>query len=210
MGVMLLAGKAFRTISSHDTARRHARPGPAQLGGIGQRARHRLSGAEPALRALPPQGQRRPPARGRGHWRSGARPEARRRVVPVGKRRRSFARSAGCGRSGRLHANGPQRLARGARGVGRSAHRRQHARPVSRNLPAAAGRCADGHALRHRRLQRLLHEHPPRHNGGQDVPARQPAVAQLPVGAHRLPRPQQLHRAQRPAGAAAARPGEAA
>ena len=40
-----------------------------------------------------------------------------------------------------------------------------------------------------RRLHRLLRRHPPRDQGRQAVPARQPAAAELQVGADRLPRP---------------------
>ncbi len=40
-----------------------------------------------------------------------------------------------------------------------------------------------------RRLHRLLHEHPPRDHRRQAVPPRQPAAAELQVGADRLPRP---------------------
>ena len=60
-------------------------------------------------------------------------------------------------------------------------------------------------ALPHRRLHRLLHRHPPRHHGRQAVPPRQPAAAQLQVGADRLPRPRLVDRRQRPALQAAAR-----
>ena len=57
-------------------------------------------------------------------------------------------------------------------------------------------RCEMALPCAHRRLHRLLHRHPPCHRGGQAVPARQPAAAQLQVGADRLPRPRVEHRRQ--------------
>ena len=65
-----------------------------------------------------------------------------------------------------------------------------------------------GRALPHRRLHRLLHQHSPRDDRRQAVPPRQPAAAQLQVGADRLPRPGLVDHRQRaivPA-AASARP----
>ena len=62
----------------------------------------------------------------------------------------------------------------------------KQARVAQRAAAAGTGRVRP--ALPHRRLHRLLHRHPPRHRGRQAVPARQPAAAQLQVGADRLPR----------------------
>ena len=64
-------------------------------------------------------------------------------------------------------------------------------------LPGRAVRRRDGRAVRDRRLHRLLHEHPSRHDGGQAVPPRQPAAAELQVGADRLSRPRVVDRRQR-------------
>ena len=56
-----------------------------------------------------------------------------------------------------------------------------------------------GPAVPDRRLHRLLHRHPPRHCGRQAVPARQPAAAELQVGADRLSRPRVVDQRERPA-----------
>ena len=78
-------------------------------------------------------------------------------------------------------------------------------------LRCAAGEPrASGPALPDRRLHRLLRRHPPRHRGGQAVPARCAAVAELQVGADRLPRPGVDSAGQRPRLPAAPRPAEGA
>ena len=64
-------------------------------------------------------------------------------------------------------------------------------------LPGPAGRGRDGPAVPHRRLHRLLHQHPPRDDRRQAVPSRQPAAAELQVGADRLSRPCLVDRRQR-------------
>ena len=84
----------------------------------------------------------------------------------------------------------------------------QDALASSRCMPQADVEMA--RALPHRRLHRLLHRHPPRDHGRQAVPPRQPAAAQLQVGADRLSRPRLVDRRERPALQAAAGPDQGA
>ena len=169
----------------------------AQLGRIGQRAGQRLPGAEPALRRLPALGARRAAAHRRGHRRPDARPETGARAMPLGPGHRRAAGAAGRGRAEAADGGGGR--PRGARCAARCRRRwpRAATRAVPRAVPGAAAQVQMAAALRHRRLHRLLHRHPPRHRGGQAVPPRQPAAAQLQVGADRLPRPRLQHRRQR-------------
>ena len=101
----------------------------------------------------------------------------------------------------------------------RSASRIARARCRARCAAAATARpdCAPrlravgGRARRplpHRRLHRLLHEHPSRHRGRAAVPARQSAAAQLQVGADRLSRACLVDRRQRNADPPAAWTGQ--
>ena len=80
-----------------------------------------------------------------------------------------------------------------------------------RPAPGAAGRCRDAAPRRDRGLHRFLRVRAPRDQRRQHVPARQPAAAELQVGAHRLPRTRLVHRAERhadrPAGRTEQGPG---
>ena len=151
----------------------------------------RLPGPEPAASArFRRAGQRRAAAHRRGHRRPGARPALARAQCPWGRRRRRAAGAAGRGRPERADGAGAggaaQRCAPRCRGAGRRQRRRRRSWSCACcRRPQAEMRLP----CRDRRLHRLLHRHPPRHRGGQAVPARQPAAAQLQVGADRLPRP---------------------
>jgi hypothetical protein len=194
------AGPAWPTVSRDDHhARCHARrPGCAAGSNrpmpptATSRSRTCPSAASAAAeRAL---------AHRRGHRRPGAGPEARRAApgAPDGPTAGAAGRGdlnafmAWAGRPGRCAPRCRTALAEGS-APGRPSWSSAWCRRRRPRWPA----------LRHRRLHRLLHRHPPRHRGGQAVPARQPAAAQLQVGAHRLPRPRLVHRRQRPAGAPA-------
>ena len=120
---------------------------------------------------------------------------------------RSATRCSTCARAGLIDTDDMNRLMRllprGARA--RCARRSreglregsaQEARLREALVPQAD--VDDGPALPHRRLHRLLHQHPPRHHGRQAVPPRQPAAAELQVGADRLPRPGLVDRRERP------------
>ena len=142
----------------------------------------RLPDPEPAVRPLPPSAERR---------RAGA------------SASRSATRCSTCDAAGLIDTddmNGlmaAERRERAARCAARSrgVALRQRARPtVARAALVAAGRRRDGPALPHRRLHRLLHRHPPRHDRRQAVPPRQPAAAELQVGADRLSRPRLVDR----------------
>ena len=96
----------------------------------------------------------------------------------AGARRRAAARAARCGcRELLATARRP--------GSGRAAACMPR-RACTLHLPA-----------RDRRLHRLLRRHPPRDQRRQAVPARQPAAAELQVGADRLPRPRLVDRRRR-------------
>ena len=122
-------------------------------------------------------------------------------AVPAGEGRgRRFAQ--------RADGTRPSSLVGAALGaVARLARRLARTRAVGA-LPCRTGRCRIHAAGAHRRLHRLLHGHPPRDDGGQAVPPRQPAAAELQVGADRLPRSRLVHRRQRHADPAAVGPDQ--
>ena len=131
--------------------------------------------------------------------------------MPVEPRGRAAAATAGPRRTARADvARVPPRVGRVRAALSHALREGSEQSPVSRTVPGAALRHRVRAAVSHRRVHRLLHRHPPRHRGGQAVPARQPAAAQLQVGADRLPRPRVVDRRQRAGRAAAAWPVDAA
>ncbi len=131
-------------------------------------------------------------------------------AVPLAARHRTMAAPAGRRRPVEPDGRHRRRAAHRARRPVVGIARRQRPGPVPRVVPGAAGRGGVRAAVPHRRLHRLLHRHPPCHHGGPAVPARQPAAAQLQVGADRLPRPRIVDHGQRPHLQPAARPNPAA
>ena len=128
-------------------------------------------------------------------WFTGAGRSRRRRARRAGAQRLDGARPRDLARGAAPGERHPgERLARLSR---QPAHRRPHPRADGRGRAAAA--------RRGRRLHRLLRLDPPRDQRRQHVPARQPAAAQLQVGADRLPRPGVVAGTERHAGAAAER-----
>ena len=160
--------------------RRNARPGAEELGRVGERARLRLPDPEPAVRHLQAQGREGIAARRRRD----RRPDPR----PRGARHQDRADAE------RPRGDGPRRVEAAAQGAVARACRSKNANKRFATLPAAdeAGRAVP--AGGDRRLHRLLHRHPPRHQHGTHAASRQPAAAELQVGADRLSRPQLVDR----------------
>jgi fumarylacetoacetase len=151
----------------------------------------RLPDPEPAVRALPRSRRRRALAHRRGHRRPGARPAPGRANRRPWGEVQAAAGAAGARRPERLHGPGPRGLAHALRAalsaaLAESGSAQQA--PFS-SLPGAAGAGRDGLPCRigdYTDFYTGIH-HATHHR--QAVPPRQPAAAQLQVGAHRLPRP---------------------
>ena len=175
--------------------RRHRRPAPCKswVESANDPAT-RLPDPEPAVRRLPAQGRERSAARRRGDRRPDAstsprlRPEDR--ADDLNRLRRPPA-DAGVAPS---CASVLQR---------RAVRRADEARKRFAKCLVPMTEAELFLPVPHRRLHRLLHRHPPRHRRRQAVPARQPAAAELQVGADRLPRPRLVDRRLGHAGACA-------
>ena len=176
--------------------RRDPRPGPPELGRVGQSARRRFPRPEPALRRLPRRRGAEPPRVGVA---IGDRilDLARLRRAGLCSERPCASREAALRLASlnRADGAGPDAGRPCAAALEPAAQRRGHARradasrllvpmaDVEMLLPAAIGDYTDFYASR-----------PPRHQRRPHVPARQPAAAELQVRAHRLPRPRLVHR----------------
>ena len=180
-------------------AQRNPRPGAEQLGRIGQRRRpptSRSRTCRSASSAAPERGEAL-----RGGVAIGDQIARPGRGVDRGRVRRpgrTAPRRPPRATLNALMALGPRRVVGAAPGAVACAARRRggRARSCARCLVAQADA---EYALprAHRRLHRLLHVDPSRHQRRQAVPPRQPAAAELQVGADRLPRPRLVDRRQR-------------
>ena len=150
-----------------------------------QRSGDGFSDPEPAVRTLSPRGRSEVPHR-RGHRRPGARSGARGAHRHRRHERAHASRPAG--------AQGPA-----ASAVAGVAHRQRAAKQRWSRASCHRRDVDDGTALPHRRLHRLLYEHPSRDGGRQAIPSGQSAAAQLPVGADRLSRTRIVNRRERQA-----------
>ena len=193
---------------THDPAR-------AQLGRLGQRGRRRLPHPEPAVRPLPPRRVR------TRTLRIGVAigdevldlVGARRSSTPTGHRSSSARSRRAISTAFMAHGRAARIALRHALFAGLSARAFGHGLAVAgqgaRRCSCRMDEVEMARAVPHRRLHRLLHRHPSRDDGGQAVPPRQPAAAELQVGADRLPRPQLVDRRQRATVRAAVGPGQA-
>ncbi len=188
-------GSGTGSRSSSDENRRDARSGGRELGRNRQRAGQRVPAAEPAVRHLPqPQEPRRRAARRRGD----------RRPDPGPRRaRRENRPDAECARR-----PGATRVAQPAQGALEIALEEEQVLQAPREAPAADEGRRDAAARRSRRLQRLLHRHPPRHERRPAAAPRQSAAAELQMGADRLPRARLLDRRVRHPGRASEGPDQ--
>ena len=145
-----------------------------------------FSHSEPAVRHVPRDG-RRSRASGRGDRRSGAGCDGGVRVR-IDEGVMAHAAGASASSCGGASADFWRRGSRAAEAL---------LTPMAEAETAAA--------LRDRRLHRFLRVHPPRHQRGQHVPARQSAAAELQVAAGGVPRAGVVDCGERDAGAPAVR-----
>ena len=210
-GLRRLLGRAApRRFTEPGMTRRTHDPKPAQLGRIGQRADTRFPDPEPAVRHASGARAAARPAHRRGDRRPDPRPAPPREPCSDARALQRCSRPLARRRSERASWRSAPRATCAARALSQAARARTASTAALRRaLPAAAGR---RRAARCRaRIGDYTDFYTGIHhatNGGQAVPPRQSAAAELQVGADRLSRPRLVDRAsaaQRVRAAAAAR-----